>query len=49
MSRDLQHTSNVILSGDIFRIDPTEIEKARVRLTIMDGRVIYEAGVADKR
>lgn len=39
----------VILSDDIFRIDPTEIEKARVRLTIMDGRVIYEAGVADKR
>ena len=33
----------VILSRDIFKIDPVEIEKARVTLTIVDGRVVYEA------
>src|SRR5947209_2912893 len=33
----------VILSEDIFKIDPVEIEKVRVRTTIMDGRVVYEA------
>jgi predicted amidohydrolase YtcJ len=33
----------VILSRDIFRIDPAEIEKTRVRLTMVDGRVVYEA------
>ena len=33
----------VMLSHDIFRINPVEIENARVLLTIMDGRVIYEA------
>lgn len=32
----------VILSQDIFRINPVEIEKTKVRLTIMDGRVVYE-------
>jgi len=32
----------VILSQDIFRIDPVEIEKIKVRLTIMDGRIVYE-------
>src|SRR6266851_3809102 len=32
----------VILSGDIFKIDPNEIEKAKVVMTIMDGRVVYE-------
>jgi len=32
----------VILTSDIFKIDPVEIEKARVTLTIMDGRVVYE-------
>src|SRR5256884_9545217 len=32
----------VILSRDIFQIDPNEIEKAKVVLTIMDGRVVYE-------
>lgn len=32
----------VVLSADIFRIDPIEIEKARVAMTIFDGRVIYE-------
>ncbi len=33
----------VILSGDIFQIDPIEIEKVKVVLTIMDGREVYEA------
>jgi predicted amidohydrolase YtcJ len=32
----------VILDRDIFKIDPAEIEKARVRMTVMDGRVVYE-------
>ena len=33
----------VMLDRDIFRIDPAEIDRARVLLTIMDGRVVYEA------
>jgi hypothetical protein len=33
----------VILSRDIFTIDPVEIEKVKVMMTIMDGRVVYEA------
>ncbi len=33
----------VILSRDIFKIDPKEIEKVKVVTTIMDGRVVYEA------
>lgn len=33
----------VILSRDIFQIDPKEIEKVKVVMTIMDGRVVYEA------
>jgi predicted amidohydrolase YtcJ len=32
----------VILSRDIFRINPMEIENAKVVLTIMDGKVVYE-------
>ncbi|CAN5280319.1 amidohydrolase [soil metagenome] len=32
----------VILSQDIFRIDPVEIDKTKVRMTIMDGRIVYE-------
>ena len=32
----------VVLSDDIFRIDPIKIENVTVRLTIMDGRVIYK-------
>ena len=32
----------VILSQDIFQINPAEIERTKVRLTIMDGRVVYE-------
>jgi predicted amidohydrolase YtcJ len=33
----------VILSGDIFKIDPKEIENVKVVMTVMDGRVVYEA------
>src|SRR5215207_5489197 len=32
----------VILDRDIFRIDPAEVEKVKVLLTVMDGRVVYE-------
>ena len=32
----------VILDRDIFQIDPAEIEKVKVRMTVMDGRVVYE-------
>jgi predicted amidohydrolase YtcJ len=32
----------VILDRDIFRIDPGEIEKTRVVLTITDGKLVYE-------
>jgi predicted amidohydrolase YtcJ len=32
----------VILSRDIFKIEAKEIEKAKVVLTIMDGRVVYD-------
>jgi predicted amidohydrolase YtcJ len=33
----------VILSRDIFKIDPKEIEKVKVVMTIVDGRVVYES------
>jgi predicted amidohydrolase YtcJ len=33
----------VIIDRDIFKIDPIEIEKAKVTTTIMDGRIVYEA------
>lgn len=33
----------VILSKDIFRIDPKEIENTKVVMTIMNGRVVYAA------
>jgi predicted amidohydrolase YtcJ len=32
----------VVLSEDIFHIPPTEIERARVYMTVFDGSVIYE-------
>lgn len=32
----------VILSQDIFRINPVEIQRTKVRITIMDGKVVYE-------
>jgi len=35
----------VVLDKDIFRISPTEIETARVQLSIMDGRIVYQSGV----
>jgi predicted amidohydrolase YtcJ len=31
----------VIISRDIFKIDPKEIENTRVLMTIMDGRIVY--------
>ena len=33
----------VLLSRDIFKIDPKEIENVKVVLTMVDGRVVYEA------
>ncbi|HEU4795762.1 MAG TPA: amidohydrolase [Pyrinomonadaceae bacterium] len=32
----------VLLSDDIFKIDPKEIENVKVLLTMVDGRVVYE-------
>jgi hypothetical protein len=32
----------VMLDRDIFRIDPAEIEKVKVRMTVVDGRVVFE-------
>jgi predicted amidohydrolase YtcJ len=32
----------VILSRDIFKIDPKEIENVKVIITVVDGRVVYE-------
>ncbi|HZI19213.1 MAG TPA: amidohydrolase [Pyrinomonadaceae bacterium] len=32
----------VLLDRDIFRVEPAEIERARVLLTVVDGRVVYE-------
>jgi predicted amidohydrolase YtcJ len=34
--------TGIYLSRDLFKIDPQEIEKANIVLTIMDGRVVYE-------
>jgi predicted amidohydrolase YtcJ len=34
----------VVLDRDIFTVPPEDIEKARVRLTVFDGRVIYGKG-----
>jgi predicted amidohydrolase YtcJ len=39
----------VLLDRDIFQIPTEEIERAKVLLTIMDGRVVYEAGNEQKR
>ena len=39
----------VILSRNIFKIDPKEIEKVKVVMTIMDGRVVYEARSTQSR
>jgi predicted amidohydrolase YtcJ len=32
----------VLLDRDIFSIEPAEIDKAKVLLTLMDGKVVYE-------
>jgi predicted amidohydrolase YtcJ len=32
----------VLLSRDIFKIDPKEIESVKVVITMVDGRVVYE-------
>jgi predicted amidohydrolase YtcJ len=39
----------VILTKDIFKIATTEIETARVQLTVMDGRVVYEARTSQQQ
>jgi predicted amidohydrolase YtcJ len=33
----------VILDRDVFAIDPSQIDEARVSLTMVDGKVVYEA------
>jgi predicted amidohydrolase YtcJ len=33
----------VLLDRDIFEIDPTELDKVRVAVTIVDGKVVWEA------
>jgi predicted amidohydrolase YtcJ len=35
----------VILSRDIFKIDPKDIQNAKVLMTLVDGRVVYEEGL----
>jgi predicted amidohydrolase YtcJ len=32
----------VILTEDIFKIEPAAVERVRVRMTVVDGRVVYE-------
>jgi predicted amidohydrolase YtcJ len=34
----------VVLSDDIFTIDPVEIENVRVDMTMVEGRVVYRRG-----
>ena len=34
----------VVLSEDIFHVDPVEIEKARVDMTVFGGKIVYEQG-----
>jgi predicted amidohydrolase YtcJ len=31
----------IVLSHDIFRVDPTEMLRARVEMTVLDGRIVY--------
>jgi len=33
----------VMLDRDLYQINPSEIDKARVLLTVMDGQVVWEA------
>jgi predicted amidohydrolase YtcJ len=32
-----------MIDRDIYTCDPADIDKARVVLTVMDGRIVYEA------
>ena len=32
-----------MLNRDIFRIDPADLDKVKVAMTVVDGRVVYEA------
>ncbi len=32
----------VVLTEDIFKIDPAAVEKVRVRMTVVDGKIVYE-------
>jgi len=32
----------IMLDRDIYKTDPSDIDKARVLLTVMDGRLVYE-------
>jgi hypothetical protein len=34
----------VVLSEDLFRVPPEKVKDARVEITIVGGRVVYEAG-----
>jgi predicted amidohydrolase YtcJ len=36
----------VVLSRDVFHIDPVEIQNTRVDLTICDGRIVYDASAS---
>src|SRR6266496_368167 len=36
----------VLLSRDIFQIDPKEIENVKVLMTIVDGRIVYETRIS---
>jgi predicted amidohydrolase YtcJ len=38
----------VMLDRDLYQVAPAEIDKARVLLTIMDGRVVYERGTRER-
>jgi len=38
-----------VLSADIFKINPVEIGKVKVVMTVFDGRVIYERVAGDRR
>ncbi|HXG64745.1 MAG TPA: amidohydrolase family protein, partial [Blastocatellia bacterium] len=33
----------IVLSADPFKIDPMDLHKCRVQMTVFDGRLIYEA------
>jgi len=35
----------VVLDQDIFQIEPTALDKVRVLLTVMDGKIVYEASL----